>query len=99
MHRLIDFASEEDQEVSARALVALVILLFQYDHRIEFYPNILTQAKALEGGPEAGTEPGEDCFAADPHTRYPGDRQEAAGGLDAGDGQNQTQAGGQAENG
>jgi len=47
VHRLIDFAGEEDQEVSARALVALVILLFQYDHRIEFYPNIIHRLKLL----------------------------------------------------
>ena len=41
VHRLIDFAGEEDQEVSARALVALVILLYKYDNRVEFYPNII----------------------------------------------------------
>jgi len=47
VHRLIDFAGEEDQEVSARALVALVILLDQYDHRIEFYPNIIHRLKLI----------------------------------------------------
>lgn len=47
VHRLIDFAEEKDQEVSARALVALVILLYQYDHRIEFYPNIVHRLKLI----------------------------------------------------
>ncbi len=48
VHRLIDFASEEDQEVSARALVALVILLYTHDHRIEFYPNIIHRLRLLK---------------------------------------------------
>jgi len=48
VHRLIDFAGEEDQEVAARALVALVILLFQYDHRVELYPNIIHRLKLLK---------------------------------------------------
>ncbi len=48
VHRLIDFASEEDQEVSARAQVALVILLYTHDHRIEFYPNIVNRLKLLK---------------------------------------------------
>jgi tetratricopeptide (TPR) repeat protein len=47
IHRLMDFAEEEDQEVSARALVALVILLYQYDHRVEFYPNIIHRLKLI----------------------------------------------------
>jgi tetratricopeptide (TPR) repeat protein len=47
VHRLMDFAEEEDQEVSARALVALVILLYQYDHRLEFYPNIIHRLKLM----------------------------------------------------
>lgn len=48
VHRIIDFASEEEQEVSARALVALVILLYRYDDRIEFYPNIIERLKLLK---------------------------------------------------
>ncbi len=48
VHRLIDFASEENQEVSARAVVALVILLSSYDDRIEFYPNIINRLKLLK---------------------------------------------------
>jgi len=48
VHRLIDFASEEDQEVSARAVVALVILLYKYDDRIEFYPNIIHRLKLIK---------------------------------------------------
>lgn len=47
IHRLIDFAGEEDQEVSARALVALVILLYQYDHRVEFYPNVVHRLQLI----------------------------------------------------
>jgi len=47
IHRLIDFAGEDDQEVSARAIVALVILLYKYDHRIEFYPDILHRLKVI----------------------------------------------------
>jgi len=47
VHRLIDFAGEEDQEVSARALVALVILLYQHDKRVEFYPNITHRLKLI----------------------------------------------------
>jgi tetratricopeptide (TPR) repeat protein len=49
VHRLIDFAEEEDQEVSARAIVALVILLYRHDERIEFYPNIIHRLKLLNG--------------------------------------------------
>ena len=48
VHRLIDFAGEEDQEVSARAIVALVILLYTYDDRIEFYPNIIHRLQLLK---------------------------------------------------
>ena len=48
VHRIIDFAGEEEQEVSARALVALVILLYRFDDRIEFYPNIIRRLKLLK---------------------------------------------------
>ena len=48
VHRLIDFAEEEDQEVSARALVAVIILLYKYDRRVEFYPNIIHRLKLLK---------------------------------------------------
>ena len=48
VHRLIDFAGEEDQEVSARAIVALVILLYKYDDRIEFYPNIVHRLRLIK---------------------------------------------------
>jgi len=47
VHRLIDFAGEENQEVSARALVALVILLYRFDDRIEFYPGIIQRLKLV----------------------------------------------------
>lgn len=48
IHRLIDFAEEEEQEVAARAVVALVILLYRYDDRIEFYPNIIRRLNLLK---------------------------------------------------
>lgn len=48
IHRLIDFAREEEQEVAARALVALVILLYRYDDRLEFYPEIMHRLKLME---------------------------------------------------
>lgn len=48
VHRLIDFAGEEEQEVSARAIVALVILLYRYDDRIEFYPGIIQRLKLVK---------------------------------------------------
>jgi tetratricopeptide (TPR) repeat protein len=48
VHRLIDFANEEDQEVSARAIVTLVILLYSYDDRVEFYPNIIHRLRVLK---------------------------------------------------
>jgi tetratricopeptide (TPR) repeat protein len=48
IHRIIDFAGEENQEVSARAVVALVILLYRYDDRIEFYPGIIQRLKLLK---------------------------------------------------
>ena len=48
IHRLIDFAQEQEQEVAARALVALVIMLFRYDDRIEFYPNIVNRLNLLK---------------------------------------------------
>ncbi|MDX2432312.1 MAG: tetratricopeptide repeat protein [Bacteroides sp.] len=48
IQRLIDFAQEEDQEVAARAVVALVILLYRYDDRIQFYPNIINRLNLLK---------------------------------------------------
>jgi len=48
VHRLIDFAGEADQEVSARAIVAVTILLYRYDERIEFYPGILHRLNLLK---------------------------------------------------
>lgn len=48
LQRLMDFAGEAEQEVSARAIVAVVILLYRYDDRIEFYPNILHRLKLLK---------------------------------------------------
>lgn len=48
VQRLIDFAEEKDQEVSARAIVALVIILYNYDSRISLYPDILNRLKILK---------------------------------------------------
>ncbi len=48
IHRLIDFAEEQEQEVAARAVVALVIMLHRYDDRIEFYPNIINRLNLLK---------------------------------------------------
>lgn len=48
VHRLIDFVAEQEQEVSARAIVALVIMLYRYDDRIEFYPNVIHRLKLLK---------------------------------------------------
>ena len=48
IHRLIDFAEEKEQEVVARAVVALVILLYRYDDRIEFYPNIIRRLNLIK---------------------------------------------------
>jgi len=47
VHRLIDFAGEENQEVAARALVAMVILLHAHDKRIEFYPNLTSRLQLV----------------------------------------------------
>ena len=48
VHRIIDFVSEEDQEVSARAIVALIILLSRYDDRIALYPSIIQRLQLLK---------------------------------------------------
>jgi len=48
LYRLMDLAREENQEVSARALVALVILLYRYDDRLEFYPGIMHRLQVLK---------------------------------------------------
>ncbi|MBN1132076.1 MAG: tetratricopeptide repeat protein [Bacteroidales bacterium] len=46
--RLIDFAESGEQEVSARALVAIVIILYRYDSRIALYPEISGRLKILK---------------------------------------------------
>ncbi|HDR67858.1 MAG TPA: hypothetical protein ENN61_02280, partial [Bacteroidaceae bacterium] len=46
--RLIDFAGKEEQEVSARALVAIVFILYKYDSRIFLYPEISGRLKLLK---------------------------------------------------
>lgn len=47
IHRLIDFADVDNPQVSGRALVALVILLYTYDQRLHLYPSIVTRLEML----------------------------------------------------
>ena len=48
IHRIIDFTEVEDQQVSGRALVSLVILLYIYDDRLYLYPSILNRLDLLK---------------------------------------------------
>ncbi len=48
IHRLIDFAEMEDPQVSGRALVALVLLLYTYDKRLHLYPSIIGRLELLK---------------------------------------------------
>ncbi|MEZ5069987.1 MAG: tetratricopeptide repeat protein [Bacteroidales bacterium] len=48
LHRLMDFAGEEDPQVSARALVALAILLYRFDKRIEFHPGLMNRLQLMK---------------------------------------------------
>ncbi len=48
IHRLIDFAEMENPQVSGRALVALVILLYLYDKRLRLYPSIITRLEVVK---------------------------------------------------
>jgi len=50
IHRIIDFAEEEDPQVSGRALVGLVILLYTYDNRLQLYPSVLSRLELLKDG-------------------------------------------------
>jgi tetratricopeptide (TPR) repeat protein len=43
IHRIIDFTEVENHQVSGRALVALVILLYTYDKRMYLYPSVLSR--------------------------------------------------------
>lgn len=48
IHRIIDFIEIEDHQVSGRALVGLVILLYTYDKRLYLYPSILSRLELLK---------------------------------------------------
>ena len=48
IHRLIDFSEMEDPQVSGRALVALVILLYTYDNRLHLYPSLIGRLEILK---------------------------------------------------
>jgi tetratricopeptide (TPR) repeat protein len=48
IQRMIDFALLEDQQVSGRALVGLVILLHTYDQRLYLYPSLLNRLELLK---------------------------------------------------
>ncbi|MFZ5939072.1 MAG: tetratricopeptide repeat protein [Bacteroidota bacterium] len=47
VHRLIDFAETDEPEVSVRSLVSLFIVLYVYDKRLRFYPDIMTRLHIL----------------------------------------------------
>lgn len=46
--RMIDFTGVEDQQVSGRALVGLVILLHTYDQRLYLYPSLMSRLELLK---------------------------------------------------
>ena len=48
IHRMIDFTEVEDHQVSGRALVGLVILLYTYDKRLYLYPSVLSRLELLK---------------------------------------------------
>ncbi len=49
---LFDHCSSEDNEISQRALVGLLINLYKYDSRLEYFPEITNRLKTLnENGP------------------------------------------------
>ena len=48
IHRVIDFIDNDHPQVSGRALVALVILLYEYDRRIHLFPSIMNRLKILK---------------------------------------------------
>lgn len=48
IHRIIDFTEIDDQQVSGRALVGLVILLYTYDSRLYLYPSVISRLELLK---------------------------------------------------
>lgn len=48
IHRLIDFTETENHQVSGRALVGLIILLYLYDKRLYLYPSVMQRMELLK---------------------------------------------------
>ncbi len=48
IHRIIDFIDSKDHQVSGRALVSLIILLYTYDQRLYLYPSVLKRVELLK---------------------------------------------------
>lgn len=48
IHRLIDFTEVDNPQVSGRALVALVIVLYNYDQRLHLYPSLVARLELLK---------------------------------------------------
>jgi hypothetical protein len=48
IHRMIDFTEVEDHQVSGRALVGLVILLYTYDKRLYLYPSVMSRLELMK---------------------------------------------------
>ncbi|MCF8224723.1 MAG: hypothetical protein K9J30_02465 [Bacteroidales bacterium] len=48
IQKVIDFIDAEDPQVSGRALVSLVILLYKYDKRLHLYPSITSRMVLLK---------------------------------------------------
>jgi tetratricopeptide (TPR) repeat protein len=48
IHRMIDFTEVENHQVSGRALVGLVILLYTYDKRLYLYPSVLSRLELMK---------------------------------------------------
>ena len=48
IQRMIDFTGVQDQQVSGRALVGLVILLHTYDQRLYLYPSLMHRLELLK---------------------------------------------------
>jgi tetratricopeptide (TPR) repeat protein len=48
IHMMIDFTEVKEHQVSGRALVGLVILLYSYDNRLYLYPSVLRRLELLK---------------------------------------------------
>jgi tetratricopeptide (TPR) repeat protein len=48
IHRMIDFTEVGDHQVSGRALVGLVILLYTYDKRLYLYPSVMSRLELMK---------------------------------------------------